>query len=443
MKILLAPFLILYMSLTISACGPNGFDSGSDSHQGADRSPPSYKIPTFSPIFSDNKIAFVSNHEINVLPFQTDLTATTQIDIPLAGKPVWIAGLPFENGSAWAVTLEDGSTQAFLVNEAGYTPLAISPKSYSPEMPLTIYSMEGQLFGLSAPGQDGSPYSAPILIDGPIPKIIYIAINGDLVIWSDGQGTRLPVDALPDSQILYDGQDKLLFLSKPTDRYGHAVLGDGLEAAGITLVDISAAPKILNTISIPEPDVIEGIYPIWSDIDADGEREIIVTLSNVREGARIAVFREDGSLLAEGPAIGTGFRWRHQLLVAPFGNSQENLLAVVRTPHIGGVVEFYRLIGDKLEIVSEVSGISTHTIGSRNLYTALAGDFDSDGQIELLAPDQAQKRLMLVGLEPEAQVMFDLNAELSTNLAMLSLPDLDEVIIAAGLSNNILRVWLP
>lgn len=83
------------------------------------------------------------------------------------------------------------------------------------------------------------------------------------------------------------------------------------------------------------------IYARWEDLNGDGQREIIVTLSNAQVGTRIITFREDGGLLAEGPSVGIGFRWRHQLLVPPFGETGKSLLAVVRTPHIGGMLEFY------------------------------------------------------------------------------------------------------
>jgi len=378
---------------------------------------------------------------MRTLPVHVDLTTATPIDIPLVGTPVWIAGIPFENGNAWAVELKDGSLQAFSVNQNGYTPLAIFPSSNSPAIPLSIYSHGGQLFALAPPSTDTSPLTVPIILNTNTLKIAYIANNGDLVIWQNGEETRLQVNALADSRILANENGRLLLLSNPTNRYTHSVLGDELEASSITLVETQPEPRILQNIAIPEPDVIEGIYPIWADMNNDGEREIIVTLSNAQDGARIVAFREDGSLLAEGPAIGTGFRWRHQLLVAPFGEEGENLLAVVRTPHIGGVVEYYHLNENKLEIVAEIPGISTHSIGSRNLFTAQAGDFDNDGQIELLAPDQSHTRLGIIGFDETSWI--DLGAEYTTNLTTIYLPDSGDISLAIGLSNNTLRVWNP
>jgi len=431
---------LLFLTLVLTACS-SGQPSAPDSPTSTPVTPTFFQLPTVSSSTVEPQIGSVGNTDIRLLPSHVDLTTVTPSDISLAGKPVWVAGIPFENGNAWVAALEDGSLQAFSGDQNGYTTLAISPEKIFPAMPLSIYFRGGQLFALTPPGADASPLTVPINIDANNPIIAYIANNGNLVIWKNGEETRLQVNALPDSRILADENGRLLLLSNPTDRYTHGVLGDELEASSITLVETQPEPRVFQNIAIPQPNVIEGIYPIWTDINNDGEREIIVTLSNAQNGARIVAFREDGSLLAEGPPIGTGFRWRHQLVVAPFGEQGENLLAVVRTPHIGGVVEYYRLSENKLEIAAEIPGISTHSIGSRNLFTAQAGDFDNDGQIELLAPDQSHTRLGIIGLDETSWI--DLGTEYATNLAAIYLPDSGNISLAIGLSNNTLRVWNP
>ncbi len=70
--------------------------------------------------------------------------------------------------------------------------------------------------------------------------------------------------------------------------------------------------------------------------------------------------------------------------MAFFGPDGEIELAVMFTPHIGGVVEFYRLREGKLDIVVRLPGPTSHVNGSHNLYMALAGDLDGDGRTELL-----------------------------------------------------------
>jgi len=427
---------LLILLLALTACS-TGQPAASGTPTPAPVSPTPIPSPRINPSAAEGEITAISSNAMRFLPVRTDLAFLTPIDIPLAGNPVWTAGIPFQDGFAWAVALEDGSLQAFSVDTSGYAQAAISPENLPASSPLTIYSQGGQLFALSAPS-DVSPFDQPILLDEN--ALAYIATNGDLVITREGAETRLPVNALPDSLLVYN-RNRLLFLSGPTERYSHGVLGDSLEATGITLVQTSPEVSILNTIPVPAADVIEGLYPTWVDMNLDGQLEIIVTLSNAQDGARMVAFHEDGSIAAEGPAIGTGYRWRHQLMSAPFGEAGKTLLAVIRTPHIGGVLEFYRLNGDKLEIVAEIPGLSSHSIGSRNLFTVQAGDFDRDGQVELLAPDQSHTRLGIVGVDGVSH-WIELDAELATNLAAVTIPASDRFALAAGLSNNVLRIWL-
>ena len=60
------------------------------------------------------------------------------------------------------------------------------------------------------------------------------------------------------------------------------------------------------------------------------------------------------------------------------------MLAEVLTPHIGGIVGFYRMDGDPLNLVAQQDGATSHPVFSRNLDMGLAGDLDSDGQPELV-----------------------------------------------------------
>ena len=435
------PFFLI-LALYLPACTSTIEDNAAESPTPVPIVP-TEAFPTVLPATPDLPILSFSNNDMHYHSVHIDLASYKPIDIPLDNNPVWIAGIPHGNGSAWAVAFENGSLEAYVVKQSGYTQTSIIPENLPSGMPVSIYSKGGRLYALAAPSADASPFTQPVLLDTDLPKIAYIATNGDLVIWHNMEETRLPVDALPDSRILTDESGRLLILSNPTERYTHGVLGDSLEAEGIALVETNPKPRILIDISIPELDVVEGLYPTWVDLNNDSEREIIVTLSNAREGARLVVFREDGSLLAEGPPIGEGFRWRHQLMVAPFGADGENLLAVVRTPHIGGVLEFYRLQGNKLEIVTEIPGISTHSIGSRNLFTAQAGDFDNDGQVELLAPDQSHTRFGILGIDDSDITWLNLEDKLVTNLAAVTFHDPGEIWIAAGTSNNVLRIWLP
>ena len=228
-----------------------------------------------------------------------------------------------------------------------------------PGMP-PVLRVDGNRVELLSPLPDASTVTHPIWLEDGAQA--YIDMHGQLRLIRHDDTYTLGVNALPDARILSDEAGRLLFLSAPAEGYPHGVLGDTLEATTITLVDTKIDPHGIREIQIDPGDVIEGIAPIWVDLDGDGEREIIVTQSNADTGARIVVYSEDGSLFASGEPIGQGFRWRHQLAVGQFieGGSQE--IAVIRTPHIGGVIEIYALEEDRLEIKAVLGGYSSHPV---------------------------------------------------------------------------------
>lgn len=364
------------------------------------------------------------------------------LDIPLGGPPLWVVAAPAGEATVWAVVLQDGTTAAFRVDGREVTALPTSPATYPAEPPVLHLDSGTATFVL--PNAPRSVAPPAILGDG---RLAYSDPDGDVVI-QDGAGNELgraAVAALPDGRLLRDEQARLLVLSQPTTRYAHGVLGDETEAAGVTLLATEAGATIVATISVPAPAVIEGISPLWADLDGDGRREIIVTESDVAGGARIVVYDEGGERIAEGPAIGQGFRWRHQLAVAPFGPNGETELVDVLTPHLGGVVEFFRRRGDRLEVVASVPGYTSHPIGTRNLDMALAGDFDGDGRLELLLPTQDRATLGAIRrTESGAEVAWQapVGGTVVTNLAAATTANGD-LAVGVGRDDGVLRLWAP
>ena len=134
----------------------------------------------------------------------------------------------------------------------------------------------------------------------------------------------------------------------------------------------------------------------------------------------------------------------HLLAATPFTTSGEIELVNVITPHIGGIVEYLTLLEDKLQVTTTLPGYSTHTIGSRNLDMALAGDFDGNGIAELLVPNQDMNALAIIqkteiGVQPIA--VLSLGSRISTNIAAVDLGP-DGSGVGVGLENSSLRIWL-
>jgi hypothetical protein len=361
------------------------------------------------------------------------------VEIQLNGKPVWLVGLPYQEKSVWYVALEDGSGQAFEIEGEDIFQISLEMMDLPAGQPPVLKTTVNGVSLLPQP-EDGASFSHPILLnDG---RMVYLSGEGDLITNQNEEKTRLEVNALPDARILSDGTGRVLFLSGPTENYPHDVLGDAIEASSITLVDLNQDPAEVSVIEVPSGEVIEGISPLWVDLDGDGSREVIVTQSNDKDGARLVVYRENGSQMASGEAIGLGFRWRHQLAAAQFVSGGPLEIAVTRTPHIGGVVEIYQIKGDRLEIVTSLSGYSTHMIGSRNLDSALVMDLNGDGFPSLVVPDQEKNQLIALqmdGGELKPVWFGALRGKLITNLSAGSSGD--GIWLGAGTTDNTLKLW--
>jgi hypothetical protein len=366
------------------------------------------------------------------------------LDISLGGKPLWITAVPLDEGALWAVVLDSFLTQAFIVVGSKVTPVSITPSVLLDTAPLLMNDQDGAHFvtpPINTPGGNN-----PVRLNEENDHAFSNAAGR--LFFLDNQAHDLGIiegPILPDGRLLVDENGRLLVLADPTNRYDHGVLGDDIEAASIILVESRPEVRIVSSIPISGLRVVEGIAPIWTDWNGDGVREIIVTISDLEQGAQIVLFSEKGEKLAAGPAIGNGYRWRHQIAVAPFGPNGEMELADVLTPHIGGVVEFYQWMGSELRIVAQVPGFTSHVIGSRNLDMAAAADFDGDDRVELLLPDQARTNLGGIRRTMDgAEVAWTVpvGGRVSSNLGAVTLHD-GRIAVGIGREDDTLRLWQP
>ncbi|MGM0590323.1 MAG: hypothetical protein ACQETI_01620 [Halobacteriota archaeon] len=355
------------------------------------------------------------------------------VDVELPGPPAWLVAAPLDDGVLWVVTLEDGSVEGFESRDGRVAPAAVSPSVLSGP-PALAFDADGPASLLTHP--DCSPLSHPVPISG---GVAFVQENGAVSL-RGSTDADFDVDALPDARLVTRG-DRLFVLGGSTTSYGHGALGDAVEGACVAVVD-AAAGTVVDVLEPPEGTVIESVAPLVADVDADGRAEVLVTASDDEAGARIVALRPGEGVVATGDPVGLGHRWRHLLAVAPFGPDETPEVAVVKTPHIGGTAEFYRVAGDRLELVATVRGYSTHRLGSRNLDTAAAGDFDGDGRVELLAPTDAHTHLAGVtrtdgGATESWRVPVD--GSVTTNLAAASIDG--AVSVGVGRADG-LRLWL-
>ncbi len=330
------------------------------------------------------------------------LLDTSPLEVQLDGTPRWV--LP-AGQSSWLVVLDDGSSVMVDVADDGNLVAADT--------------------NIAA-------------IPGDIPPL---ATSTGVTSYADTYG--LFADPLPDTRVVV-ADDALVALAAPTDRYAHAVLGDALEASAIAVTTAEDGSTVL--VELEEPDVFEAVSPMIADVDANGTSEVVATVSNGDVGARLVAYSlEDGSVVAESEAIGLGNRWRNLLAVAPVGPNGEIEVIDIQTPHIGGILQYFRANGDQLELVASARTFSTHTIGSRNLDLGIVTDADGNGQLDVVVPTQGMDQLVAITRDDAAEGgtrevgRVDLSGTLVTNLAAAE--NDSGVSYAAGTSDGTLTVW--
>lgn len=368
-------------------------------------------------------------------------SSAAPLDVALSFTPAWVLGTPVQTGHLWVAVSDQGDVEAFVLEHDEVNPVSLNISRLPAGVPPALL-VEGDSAQLLA-----APQAAAQVPSHPIPvgdRLAYLDEQGNLVLHrANSPPDIVPIQALPDARILSDGGQRVLVLANPSTQYLHGIFGDIIEPTSAVIVDASVEPPRVSRVDVPDGKVIEGLFAMWADVDDDGEREIVVTLSDRSNGGQITIYSEQGETERQGPGIGRGFRWRHQLAVAPFGPQGELELVDVLTPHIGGVVEFRGLDDATLPIRVSVRGYTSHVNRSRNIDMAAAGDFDGDGVVELVLPNQ--RRTHLAGISRTAGGAFvdwelPLQGTLTSNVAVLRTTS-GRLSLAAGRADNVLRIW--
>ena len=371
------------------------------------------------------------------------------VDVRLDGVPAWAVGYAMET-AVWHVVLADGALQVVEVNPDGEARILAHQADWfdGAQPPVVGVSMVEGTYILRSDASV-SPLTHPLPVNDF--EVLYINRAGDLVLGrEEGIVACLPIKAPPDARLVMNRVGQVAVYANATDqRYAHGIMGDRIEGATLLVFEVRESEvRLLARVDLPGEDVYEGIAPFWADVDGDGVEDLVATVSNGTLGARLRVYLWGGSSLrqeVDGPAIGRGNRWRHQLAAAPFGPEGEVEVVDLLTPHIDGVVEFFRFAGDSLQRSAALPGVTTHAIGSRNLDQTAAGDFNGDAQPEILVMDPSRRALIAVQHhQGGAEAIWRLEAgdAIVTNLAPVELLN-GGLALAVGTADARLRVWLP
>lgn len=207
-------------------------------------------------------------------------------------------------------------------------------------------------------------------------------------------------NGMPDGRVTTGTGDIIeAWYSEPTTRYGHAVLGDGIEAGSLKVKNSRGETF---TFRLPSTEVFEDIAPRLADLDRNGTTEVITILSSQSEGASIAVFGLNGNAfikIAQTPFIGTPNRWLNIAEISNFGGDRHPDISAVITPHLAGVLQFYRFRNGRLSRIAQARGFSNHFIGSNELRLSTVADVNNNRIPDLILPSLRRNELLMVGTE--------------------------------------------
>lgn len=182
-----------------------------------------------------------------------------------------------------------------------------------------------------------------------------------------------------------------------TEIYGHAVLGDGIEAHTLYVrTDSMAADDCAIGITLDDDSVFEDVTPRIADVTGDGVNNIITIESHQNQGASLAIYGvSDGKLSKQvsTPYIGQSYRWLAPVGVADFNSDGSPDVAIIVTPHLAGVLQIWSFKDDAPQRLASQPGFSNHRIGENFITGGVA---QCNGKDVMVVPDRTWRSTMTV-----------------------------------------------
>lgn len=199
-------------------------------------------------------------------------------------------------------------------------------------------------------------------------------------------------ELLPEQEIIRSLDNRVYAqYAKPTEKYGHGILGDKIEAEQLVVV----VDSVFYELTLPREFVFEDISPRLYDVDGDAELEFITIRTNVSQGASIAIYKIIDEQLVEYayvPEIGTAYRWLNIVAINDLDNDGFVELVWIQTPHIGGILKVAKITAGTLHVLDEKVQYSNHAIGERNLCLSVLTE--QNNQKVIYVPNQSRTKLV-------------------------------------------------
>ena len=150
--------------------------------------------------------------------------------------------------------------------------------------------------------------------------------------------------------------------AEPTTRYAHGILGDAIEHGALVI----RTDRTRITLRLPQDRVFEDVVPRLSDVDGDGDAEVIVVESQADTGAQLAIYDETGKIAAT-PHIGRSNRWLAPIGATDLDGDGYIEIAYIDRPHLAKTLRVWRFKDGALEPVADLAGLTNHRIGERDI----------------------------------------------------------------------------
>ena len=140
-------------------------------------------------------------------------------------------------------------------------------------------------------------------------------------------------------------------------------------------------------------------------MDGDGEPEVLTIVTNPALGGGVWLWQQDGNVRARSDFHGLSNRWLNPLLgSADVDGDGRQEIAVIRTPHIGGVLQVLserqgRLVPLHVWSGLRSRGVSNHIYGDPNIHTALFCQF-ADGTAGAYIQRTIDRPVQLIRVAP-------------------------------------------
>lgn len=196
-------------------------------------------------------------------------------------------------------------------------------------------------------------------------------------------------------------------LEMPTRDYAHEALGSPQHARVLAISERKPSPPTSepkpvaqDVVRIPagEGAVFEDREPHLVQLGGEVPAILVVRSYQGRGSALVVVEKQGGTwrAAAETPPDGEPYRWLNPAMA---GSGKARDIAVVRRPHLDGLLQLWRLDGDKLVLRAEKAGYSNHVYGSSA--QDLATWLDAEGGTRLVLPVLDRTALAILSVEPD------------------------------------------